>query len=74
MALGGTRIKLLGILWGGPQYTAEGEIRVVPVPSAMQPVALSRIPNNLGYCIKAEQLLEFEKHFDKLLEASSTSD
>lgn len=67
----GTRIKLLGILWAGPQYTAEGEIVVVPVPSAMQPIVRSRIPNNLGYCIKADQLLAFEKHFEQFLPAET---
>lgn len=63
----GSRLKLLGVLWGGPQYTAEGKIKVVPVPSAVQPIALSRIPSNLGYCVKARQLAALEKEFDKLL-------
>jgi hypothetical protein len=65
-AIGSGRIKLLGVLWGGPQHTAEGEIRVVPVPTATQSIALSRIPNNLGFCIKAEQLLWFERHFGRI--------
>lgn len=65
----GRRFKLLGILWGGPQYTAEGEIRIVPIPSASQPVAFSPIPNNLGYCIKASELMAFENHFETILKA-----
>jgi hypothetical protein len=69
----GGRVKLLGILWGGPQYLAPGVIRAVPVPTASQPVAISRIPNNLGYCVKAEQLLAFEEHFDRLLAAQEES-
>jgi hypothetical protein len=43
------------------------------VPTASQPVAISRIPNNLGYCVKAEQLLAFEEHFDRLLAAQEES-
>lgn len=70
----GTRLKLLGVLWGGPQYTAEGEIKVVPVPTAIQPIALSKIPINLGYCIKADQLIEFDNHFDKLLAADQKAE
>jgi hypothetical protein len=69
----GSRIKLLGVLWGGPQYLAPGVIQAVPIPTAVQQVAVSRIPNNLGYCVKAEQLLAFEEHFDKLLAAEEAS-
>ena len=44
----GSRIKLLGVLYGGPQYTATGEIEIVDVPTQQKVVAFSRIPNNLG--------------------------
>lgn len=56
----GSRIKLLGILYAGPQFTAEGQIHIVNVPTHQTIVALSQIPCNLGICIKAERLLEFE--------------
>lgn len=59
----GGRVKLAGVLWGGPQYTAQGKIVVVPVPTQEQSIALSRIPNNLGYCIRAEKLDAFEQIF-----------
>lgn len=68
LAFGG-RVKFLGVLWGGPQHTAEGQIRVVPVPTREEPKSFSRIPNNLGFCIKAEQLLDFEKHFAELVKS-----
>ena len=58
--LGSTRIKLLGILYAGPQHTATGEIEIVDVPVAQRPILISRIPNNLGIVIKSELL----KHFD----------
>lgn len=72
VSLGG-RVKFLGVLWGGPQHTAQGAIRVVPIPTRDEPVAFSRIPNNLGYCIKAEKLLAFEEHFERLLKAEKTA-
>jgi hypothetical protein len=60
MNLGGIRLKLLGILYAGPQYTATGEIEIVNVPVKKQPVVISRIPSNLGIVIKSEKLLDFE--------------
>lgn len=69
----GGRVKFLGVLWGGPQHTAEGVIRVAPIPTKDEPLAFSRIPNNLGYCIKAEKLLAFEDHFGRLLEAEQAA-
>lgn len=62
--LGTGRMKLLGVLWGMHTHTAEGDVRVVPVPTADEPRAFSRIPNNLGYCVKAEQILAFESIFE----------
>jgi len=61
----GTRIALLGVLYAGPQFTVEGEIRVIPIPTQMEPVPVSRIPTNLGVVIKAEMLLDFEPIFTK---------
>lgn len=58
--LGRSRTFLLGVLYAGPQLTVEGEIKIVTVPSAQtKQMSISRIPNNLGYVIKAERLLDF---------------
>jgi len=68
----GARVRLIGVLWGGPQFNAVGELHVVPVPTSAAPtkeVALSRIPMNLGYCVRASQLLWFDQHFRKLAAA-----
>lgn len=57
------RIYLLGLLYGGPQQTIEGEICVKTVPDATRtPYALSSIPNNLGYVIKSERILELSEY------------
>lgn len=65
--MGGMRIKLLGILYAGPQHTAAGEIHIVNVPTADKPVAISRIPNNLGLIIKSSRLLEFDAEIRRMM-------
>lgn len=60
---GGGRAVLLGILYAGPQAIAEGEVHTVVIPTVEKNIALSHIPNNLGYVIKAERILELEKLF-----------
>lgn len=56
----GSRIKLLGILYAGPQHTIEGDVQIVAVPTQQKAIAVAAIPNNLGIIIKSEQLLAFE--------------
>ncbi len=62
MHVGASRIKLLGVLYAGPQHTVEGEVKIVNVPTQQKAVSLG-IPNNLGIVIKAEQLHAFEGLF-----------
>jgi hypothetical protein len=69
--MGSMRVKLLGVLWGGPQFNAIGELQVAPVPTtnaASKAVALSRIPMNLGYCVRAEELKWFDQHFEEVID------
>ena len=61
--MGSSRIKLLGVLYAGPQHTVEGEVKVVLVPTRQKAVLVAGIPNNLGIIIKAEQLHAFEGMF-----------
>ena len=56
--MGGIRIKLLGLLYAGPQYMASGEVRIVTVPTQQRAMSFSNIPNNLGFVIKSERLTE----------------
>lgn len=67
----GTRIKLLGILYAGPQHTASGEIVLSPVPTQNKPMSLTSMPNNLGYVIKATVLDDIEAIAEKLLSQAS---
>jgi hypothetical protein len=58
--LGGGRLKLLGVLYAGPQHTVEGQIKIVTVPTVDKPVAFSTIPNNLGMVIRSSAIAELE--------------
>ncbi|MDG6882410.1 Uncharacterised protein [Phocoenobacter uteri] len=57
--LGKSRIILLGILYAGPQFTVTGDIEMSSTLN--RPMAVSRIPNNLGLIIKSERILELEE-------------
>lgn len=59
----GERLLLVGILYAGPQYRANGEIIVEAIPTAFRPVPITNIPTNLGFCIKSSRILEFEMEF-----------
>ncbi len=60
------KYSLLGILYAGPMYNAEGEIIVVDVPTTNEnEITDTRIPMNLGYVIKSSKILDFEDLFDK---------
>lgn len=69
----GSRLKLLGVLYAGPQHTVEGEIRIVKVPTLDRPVAVSTIPNNLGIIVKARKLEAFENLFRAKVEDEAKS-
>lgn len=48
------------MLYVGPQLTVTGEIKVVNIPNMQQKqLAISHIPNNLGYVIKSERIMDF---------------
>lgn len=57
----GSRIYFVGVLYGGPQYSASGTITFSNLPNIPKPVI--NIPTNLGIAIKSERVLEFENLF-----------
>lgn len=59
-----SQLFLLGILYGGPLYTVDGKLEMSYFNQPNQNFK-SKIPMNLGYVIKASELLEFEKIFFK---------
>lgn len=56
----GTRVKLLGVLYAGPQQTVVGDLEVTTIPARQKVVSVSRIPINLGVVIKSYKLLDFQ--------------
>lgn len=60
----GTRVQLLGIVWGVRMHPQPGQIVVVPAPT-QQAISLTGLPNNLGICIKAARILDFEPEIIK---------
>lgn len=58
---------LLGILYAGPMYTANGEIQVVPVPTKSKPITTTSILVNLGYVIKSTELDVIEQIAEQLM-------
>lgn len=57
----GNRLYLLGVLYGGHEFNAQGVLHFANLPNV--PVPVTRIPINLGIMIKAERVLEFESLF-----------
>jgi len=56
--ISGTRVRLLGVLYAGPQHTA----KVYGAAAEKENIGpITRIPNNLGYVIKAEEISVLEK-------------
>ncbi|WP_219722193.1 S1 family peptidase [Xanthomonas arboricola] len=70
VVMGGLRIRLLGLLYAGPQHTASGDIEIINVPTQQRAVAISRIPNNLGLIIKSSRILEMEDVLRNFLQKS----
>lgn len=54
----GSRFHLLGVLYAGPLYTANGQIVVAPIPQSTAAISSTGIPMNLGLCVKARKLAE----------------
>ena len=54
---------LIGVLFQGPQYTAQGNLIFSAIPNI--PFPITNIPMNLGEVIKAEEILAFEQFFSQ---------
>lgn len=55
--MGTSRVALLGILYAGPIWTAEGSVEVNPIPTAILPVSKTNVMIHLGYVLKAKEIL-----------------
>jgi len=69
--LGGARLKLLGILYGGPHHVADGQIAMVPIPTASKPIVRTSIPLHLGIVVKAKELMNIDAQLRTLATAKN---
>ena len=60
VSFGKNRVLLLGILYAGPQHHVEG---VLEITQTQKLRTTSMIPNNLGFVIKSERIIELEQLF-----------
>lgn len=60
----GSRIKLVGILYAGPQHIGTGNIVFENIPT--KPRTVFTIPNNLGLVIRAERIKELEEQMKNM--------
>jgi hypothetical protein len=65
--LGGKRVIFLGILFQGPQFNAKGELVIENIPTQQKVSALTPFMINLGYYIKASEILVFRSEIEKLI-------
>jgi hypothetical protein len=52
-------------------HTATGEIKIVTAPTAVGPIAITAIPNNIGVAIDSLRLLEFEPIIARIVRGSA---
>ena len=60
LILGGKRVVFLGILYQGPIITSKGDLIIENIPTQQKVSALTPLMINLGYYIKASELLIFK--------------
>ena len=61
MTVGMPRIIFLGVLFAGPQYTADGKFEIRDVPTQMVVHPQTDLMINLGYYVRASELNAFQK-------------
>jgi hypothetical protein len=66
----GRRFFFLGILYAGPQYTDNGEIKIKIIPDRTDTSVTTNIPINLGNVIRSSKLLDYEKIVIELIKES----
>ena len=65
--LGGKRLIFLGILFQGHQFNAKGELIVENIPTQQKVSAITPMMINLGYYIKATEILVFRSEIEKFV-------
>ena len=66
--IGARRYALLGVLFGGPIFDAEGKISIKEIPTQQNIVTNTPLMINIGYYIKAKEILRLKKEVLRTLE------
>lgn len=66
MMIGPSRVKFLGVLYAGPMHFATGEVKTIEI--GQKNIAVTGIPNNLGYVIASRAIRDFEPVLNFLLQ------
>jgi hypothetical protein len=65
----GHRVVFLGVLHAGPQMTTQGEIVIRDIPTNRQVFTQIPLMINLGYVIRASEVLNLSQYITDLLKA-----
>jgi len=65
--LDGKRLIFLGVLFQGPQFNAKGKLIIENIPTQQKVLAVTPMMINLGYYIKATEILYFKLEIEKLI-------
>ena len=70
IVMGGDRIVLLGALYAGPQWTAEGDVKVREIPTSRERITVKTgVMIHLGYIVKAKEILALGEHMKKAFQS-----
>jgi V8-like Glu-specific endopeptidase len=67
----GSRAVFLGVLYAGPTWTSEGEVVIKEIPTSKQALAQIPVMINLGYMIKAKEVLILAQYIKEMVESHS---
>lgn len=63
--MGTSRLMLIGYLYAGPHYTAQGDLIIQTIPTQQKISTSTPVMANLGYYIKASEILEFKPMIER---------
>ena len=67
------QVMLLGVVKSVFVHTVGGEVEVSPAPTASVELGIA-IPNDLGLCTRADELLYFERHFREVMAGNGSGE
>ena len=69
--IGSSRLLFLGVLFAGPTFLADGSIEVAKIPTSLGISTKTAVMTNLGYYIRAKELLALQDRVDEVVRLTS---